>query len=192
MDPHGELVEHILDWLGKNERIAERRKIHLLDLKDRSWSFGFNPLGTDDVERIEATVDQAVSAMASVMGGEDLTQTPLLRLSLNAVCVALAYAGLTLNEAPYLLKPNYPEERLAITSTILNPTYAQVWQGLNQMAEKQPKLYVEQFQAAERVRRQGFWDRWPPELKEGSAHLVGLIMQRICGEASVAFRWSSV
>ena len=42
------------------------------------------------------------------------------------------------------------------------------------------------------VRRQGFWDRWPPELKEGSAHLVGLIMQRICGEASVAFRWSSV
>ncbi len=42
------------------------------------------------------------------------------------------------------------------------------------------------------VRRQGFWDRWLPELREGLAHLVGLIMRRICGEASVAFRWSFV
>ena len=42
------------------------------------------------------------------------------------------------------------------------------------------------------VRRRGFWDRWPPELREGLAHLLGLIMRRICGEASVAFRWSFV
>ncbi len=40
------------------------------------------------------------------------------------------------------------------------------------------------------VRRQGFWDRWPPELREDLAHLVGLIMRRICGEASAGFRWS--
>ncbi|WP_430448937.1 TetR/AcrR family transcriptional regulator [Rhodophyticola sp.] len=42
------------------------------------------------------------------------------------------------------------------------------------------------------VRRQGFWDRWLPKLREGLAHLFGLIMRRICCEASVAFRWSSV
>ncbi len=42
------------------------------------------------------------------------------------------------------------------------------------------------------VRRQGFWDRWPPELREDLAHLVGLIMRRICGEASAGFRWSLV
>ncbi|WP_371229816.1 hypothetical protein, partial [Roseovarius sp. 2305UL8-3] len=40
------------------------------------------------------------------------------------------------------------------------------------------------------VRRQGFWDRWRPELREGLAHLVVVIMRRICGGASVAFRWS--
>lgn len=42
------------------------------------------------------------------------------------------------------------------------------------------------------VRRQGFWDRWLPDLREGLAHPVVLIMRRICHEASVAFRWSFV
>jgi len=150
IDPHGELVDHVIDWLSRNEEIAKRRKIRILRLRDKDWSFGFNPIGTDDPDRIEAVVDQAVNGMASVMGGEDLSQTPLLRLSLNSVCIALAYAGLTLNEAHYLLKPDFIEERLAITATIRNPTYAQVWEGLNILAEKQPKLYHEQFQAAER------------------------------------------
>ena len=42
------------------------------------------------------------------------------------------------------------------------------------------------------VRRQGFWDRWLRDLREGQAHLSGLIMRRICGESNVAFRWSFV
>ena len=42
------------------------------------------------------------------------------------------------------------------------------------------------------VRRQGFWDRWLPELREDLAHQVIAIMRRICGEASAAFRWSFV
>jgi membrane-bound lytic murein transglycosylase MltF len=42
------------------------------------------------------------------------------------------------------------------------------------------------------VRRQGFWDRRRPELREGLAHLVVLIMRPICGEASAGFRWSFV
>ena len=42
------------------------------------------------------------------------------------------------------------------------------------------------------VRRQGFWDRWLPDLRECVAHLVGLIMRRIFGEASVALRGSFV
>ena len=39
-----------------------------------------------------------------------------------------------------------------------------------------------------RVRRQGFWDQWRPKLRESLAHLIGLIMRRICGEASAALR----
>lgn len=42
------------------------------------------------------------------------------------------------------------------------------------------------------VRRQGFWDRWQPYLREGLADLVVLIMRRVCGEASAGFRWSFV
>ncbi|MCG7522827.1 hypothetical protein [Ruegeria sp. Ofav3-42] len=42
------------------------------------------------------------------------------------------------------------------------------------------------------VRRQRQWDRWRPELREGLAHLVGLIMRRFCGEASAGFRRSFV
>ena len=42
------------------------------------------------------------------------------------------------------------------------------------------------------VRRQGFWDRWAPELREDLAYLVYMIMRRICGEASAGFRWSLV
>jgi len=47
-------------------------------------------------------------------------------------------------------------------------------------------------QLSEIVRRQGFWNRWRPKLREGLAHLVGLIMRLICGEAIAGFRWSSV
>jgi putative transposase len=42
------------------------------------------------------------------------------------------------------------------------------------------------------VRRQGFRDQWLPKLRESLAHLVGLIMRRAGGDASGAFRVSSV
>ncbi|PRY82342.1 transposase [Donghicola tyrosinivorans] len=42
------------------------------------------------------------------------------------------------------------------------------------------------------VLRRGFWDRWQANLRQGLAHLVGLIMRRVCGEASAGFRWSFV
>jgi 6-phosphogluconate dehydrogenase len=45
---------------------------------------------------------------------------------------------------------------------------------------------------AQIVRRQGFRDQWLPKLRESLAHLVGLIMRRAGGDASGAFRVSSV
>ena len=42
------------------------------------------------------------------------------------------------------------------------------------------------------VRRQGFGNQWRPNLRESLAHLVGLIMRRAGGDASVAFRASFV
>jgi hypothetical protein len=42
------------------------------------------------------------------------------------------------------------------------------------------------------VRRQGFWHRRRPKLRESSAHLVGCIMRRVVCDASVGFRASFV
>ena len=42
------------------------------------------------------------------------------------------------------------------------------------------------------VRRQGFWGQERLNLRESLAHLVGLIMLRVGGDASAAFRVSFV
>jgi hypothetical protein len=42
------------------------------------------------------------------------------------------------------------------------------------------------------VRRQVFWDQERPNLRESLAHLVGLIIRRVGGDASAAFRVSFV
>jgi hypothetical protein len=42
------------------------------------------------------------------------------------------------------------------------------------------------------VRRQGFWNQWQLKLRENLAHLVGFIMRRAGGDASVALRVSFV
>ncbi len=42
------------------------------------------------------------------------------------------------------------------------------------------------------VRRQSFWGQWLPKLRESLAHLIGLIMRRAGGDASVALQVSFV
>ena len=42
------------------------------------------------------------------------------------------------------------------------------------------------------VRRQGFWNQWQLNLRESSAHLVGLIMRRVVCDASAVLRVSFV
>jgi len=42
------------------------------------------------------------------------------------------------------------------------------------------------------VRRQMIWDRWPYEITEALAHLVGDLRRRLCGVASAGARWSFV
>jgi len=38
------------------------------------------------------------------------------------------------------------------------------------------------------VRRQSFWNQERRNLRESSAHLFGVIMRRVCGDASAVFR----
>lgn len=150
IDPHGELIDHTRDWLAKNEHLTNRRKVHLLDFRDLEYSFGFNPLHVEGDEYINATVERAVDAIATASMGENTAGQPLLKNTLECICTALAYARLSLVEAMYLIDPWNPNERLAITNTIRNPVFAQKWEAYNQIAVKQPRLYVEEFRAAER------------------------------------------
>ncbi|MEL6172004.1 MAG: type IV secretory system conjugative DNA transfer family protein, partial [Pseudomonadota bacterium] len=153
IDPHGELVSHVVDWLSKNEHITQRRTVKLLQLRDTEHSFGFNPLMVQDrssAMEINGVVARTVSALAAISGDDGFDGAPLLDKTLTAVCTGLATAGLTLVEADFLLTPQFHSERQQIISHIKDPVHRREWDALDQLAKSNPKLYQEQFQAAER------------------------------------------
>lgn len=154
IDPHGELVDHVKDWLAKNEQTTARRNVHILDYRDLEYSFGFNPLHVTDDIFIDATVERAVDAIATASTGDGAGGQHLVVETLTDVLTALAYARLTLVEARYLLSPQYPQEREAIVSTIKNVEVRENWERHSFMATKSPKQYLEKFDpAARRINR---------------------------------------
>lgn len=150
IDPHGELVDHVKDWLAKNETITARRTVHILDYRDLEYSFGFNPLQVDADLFIDATVERAVDAVATANTGEGAGNQHLVIETLTDIFTALAYARLTLVEATYLLNPQYPTEREAITKKIKNSVVRSNWERHNLLALKSPQKYLEKFDAAAR------------------------------------------
>ena len=60
--------------------------------------------------------------------------------------------------------------------------------------EKQANLEIEEtpalgkVQKGPAVRRQSYWNQWLGKLRECSAHLVGMIMQRAACDASASLR----
>ncbi len=102
VDPHGTLVDAVVQWCAAL-RVEDRgRRVHLLDLTDSAWATGFNPLKVRSNEALTARVDAMVSTCAEVWGGEDINQTPLLTTSLQLVFYALAANDLTLVESTEL------------------------------------------------------------------------------------------
>ena len=150
IDPHGELVDHVKDWISENELISSRRKIHILDFSDFDTTFCFDPLHVKDERQIEAVVERAVVALATANSDDDIQSTPLLESTLMGISTALAYAGLAYTEAQFLTSPYFPEERLAITSKIRNREVARSWEAWNAMAVKNPRAYLDEFRAADR------------------------------------------
>lgn len=141
IDPHGELYHHILDWLSERETLLRFRKVRLIDVTSKDWCFGFNPLHASSPEQRDATVSTAVNAIAHVLGGGDVTQTPLLKETLQNVCLALSYAGLTLNEAPYLLNHSYKRQREYITSFIDYSPHRLPWERYNKFSRSEYHEY---------------------------------------------------
>jgi hypothetical protein len=150
IDPHGELVEHIMDWLGENQSLLGRRKVRYLDPKDPKFSFGFNPLHWNSRDEIDTVANQTANALAIMIGDADITKTPQILLTANLVCIALASARLTLAESTLLTTTEFPEARLKITNQVTNHTYKLQWEAFNELAERDPRRYNEEFAAINR------------------------------------------
>ena len=148
LDPHGELYAHLVEWISNNEWLAKRRKIRFIDLANPDWSLGFNPLKATTPAHIPATVDAVTRGIAHVFGGKDLNETPLIKATLDAVCMALADKELTLLESPYLMLYEEREVREKITRDLSSRVYDRLWShSLNRLGRSD---YQNNFESTER------------------------------------------
>jgi len=147
LDPHGELYDQLLEWLSLNKHLVARRKIHLLNISDIDNSFGFNPLKAKNKDSIPNVVDSTASGISHVWGGGDLTQTPLIKDTLERVLYALADNELTIAEARYLTSYEERETREKIITGLGNPEFATAW---NDSHLKNSRDFNAEFEATQR------------------------------------------
>jgi len=150
IDPHGELYDHITQWLSNREGLFQDRKIHLINPSDLDFCFGFNPLHVYNPYSLPTVVDATATGLSHVMGGENIQSTPLLNETIRAICYALASANLTLVEAPFLYTSAHTNEREFILRQITNQVAKTDWLSYEQYSQKD---YNEFFRpAARRIR----------------------------------------
>jgi hypothetical protein len=132
IDPHGYLYDDLVRWI-EVRGFLDRRKVVLLEPAFEGWTFGFNPLdfGAASPDELAFSVDAMVKACAQVWGGEDTTQTPLLKRVLRSVFYALAAKRLTLLEALFLTNPEHAEARRYLTRDLPDYVFAEQWQMFN-------------------------------------------------------------
>lgn len=132
IDPHGYLYDDLLRWI-EVRGFLERRRVVLLEPTLEGWTFGFNPLdfGEASPDELSFAVDAMVKACAQVWGGEDTTQTPLLKRVLRSVFYALAAKRLTLLEALFLTNADQEEARRHLTRDLGDYVFAEQWQMFN-------------------------------------------------------------
>lgn len=100
IDPHGELYEHLVEWLAAND-VHKQRRIHLIHPAQGKWSVGLNPLCRGD-EPIETRVGAMLDACQKVWGDAESQGFKTLRKLLDMIFVTLAHHGLSLREARLL------------------------------------------------------------------------------------------
>jgi hypothetical protein len=136
IDPHGTLVDSIVQWCAAVDANKHRR-IHVVDLKEETWSAGFNPLELRSGQDIEARVDAMVATCAEVWGGEDLNQTPLLSTCLQLLFHALAANELTLVESVEMTSSLDPAGlRRRLTTGLENAVYDSYWRELSALSRR--------------------------------------------------------
>ena len=135
IDPHGYLYNDIVKWCtaqGMLNRGKHSKKILLFDPTEVNWTFGYNPLPSDQ-DNLSYYVEEMVNATAKVWGANDTNDTPLLNKGLTNIYHVLAEQGLSLLEAKYLINPTKPAVRKLIAQKIKEEVVKNEWDYLNEL-----------------------------------------------------------
>ena|SRR5579875_1146998 len=144
LDPHGELVEHVIARLpGK----AEEEKVIFLDITDEDYPFGLNlftcshPQSTKAVQYV---VDQIRHIFEKLLGVSN--ETPLiLEYLLNCTHTLIANPGYTMADIPLLLSDKNCRQQLVANVTDFDVRL--FWQQYEQM---KPSEQIEQIASLRR------------------------------------------
>lgn len=137
IDPHGELYDLTVNWLAQSRMAANVRTIHPIELADPSISLRFNPLHINEPGEAYAVGGMVANALTRIYGGKDPNSTPLIKATLNAVCVILARRGLPLAAAEYFLLQGDKEIRDQIVQNFPDPYYTKLGQRFSRMSPKE-------------------------------------------------------
>lgn len=134
IDPHGSLYDKIVRWLETN-RLFGKRKIILFDPLEEKFSLGFNPLNLR-ATKISTAVDNMIKSCATVWGGEDPDEKPLLSKCLTAVFYALIEKKLSLYEAIHLVDTSNPKIRQYLTHDLKHQIAKKIWDNFNKKSAR--------------------------------------------------------
>jgi hypothetical protein len=145
LDPHGELIEHVLARLpGK----TEEDKVILLDLANYQYPFGLNLFTCADLSNpfeVQKTVNQVMHVFEKLMGVS--TDTPLILQYLrNCTYTLVANPGYTMAEIPLLLQDT--QCRRTLLAQVTDPNVLLFWKRYERMAPSEQDI-----QAASILRR---------------------------------------
>lgn len=134
LDPHGSLYDKIVRWL-ETHRLFGKRKIILFNPLEEKFSLGFNPLNLQ-TKNISTAVDNMIKACATVWGGEDPDEKPLMSKCLTAVFYALIEKKLSLYEAIHLIDTSDSKVRQYLTHDLNHYVAKKMWNNFNKKSKK--------------------------------------------------------
>jgi len=136
IDPHGNLYNHIVDWIAENQIQRSGRKIHLINLPEGKWSIGFNPLARRDLS-IDARVGSFIDACQVVWGDDESAGHKTLAKLLRMVFTTLAHHNLSVREAALVSNIAYTAQRQALVEMIGDPGLSDDWAEIDALKDSE-------------------------------------------------------
>ena len=123
IDPHGGIVENIIQWAAFHQR-RNHRKIMVIELANEDWRFGFNPLADDGYTTKEVKAEEMMGIISAVWGDEDSNKTARLEKWATNVFYACAELELSMADAQTFVDPSDPDKlRRYAGENLQNPYY---------------------------------------------------------------------